>query len=580
MSAARPRRSGYDARVARARHIGAAVAVALALGGACRGPGVVSIGTTIFRPETTIYLSPKGDDENCCATGHAPWKTFGKALAYVKPGWTIMLEDGTYDATTTGLLNVVCTAGAPTSSPNAVPAPSGTADNMRITVAAQHPRQAFLAGDGSSPPLTIDACQYWSFEGLHVEAKDSRPADLTTALTTFNGGDFGSVIVVGFGNADVTFDDMLVRHPNRWVQSRLLHIRDASNNVSVTESEFYDFHGNAIEASRTGALQLLRNYVNSRDTPDYPDAAAYHSEAPQIGDYGILLEETSQSLVANNVVEGINDGMALVGRSSTAVVAPNGVTGNIDTNKILGNIVYQPLLFGVRIDSSCWSSDGKTPQNPCADDFHIIKGTVLENDVVIGGDEGISSAGAVMTTFDQITVINAANGVIIRKEPQNVGVMSTSRTTNSLVANFQAVAFDSENETTASFDHCATSGGYTPNSNMEDYVPGGDFVTNALTAPSPLGPCLVYLSSTSPLASAGIGASGIPVAVGANVVYRYEPDGSLSSTPLWTSAGFPCGEPVAVSDADGGAPVVINPDCANVAAQHLNVASMGCASPY
>ncbi|HTA17726.1 MAG TPA: DUF1565 domain-containing protein, partial [Polyangia bacterium] len=85
--------------------------MALALGGACRGPGVVSIGTTRFAPDTTIYLSPQGDDENCCATMDAPWKTFGKALAFVKPGSTIMLEDGTYEATTTGLLNVVCTAG-------------------------------------------------------------------------------------------------------------------------------------------------------------------------------------------------------------------------------------------------------------------------------------------------------------------------------------------------------------------------------------------------------------------------------------------------------------------------------------
>ncbi|HEX4404024.1 MAG TPA: hypothetical protein VH560_04300, partial [Polyangia bacterium] len=218
------------------------------------------------------------------------------------------------------------------------------------------------------------------------------------------------------------------------------------------------------------------------------------------------------------------------------------------------------------------------PQKPCTDSFHTITGTVLKDDVVIGGDEGVSSAGAVMTTFDQISVINAANGLIIRKEPQNAGLTSTSRTTNSLVSNFQAVAFDSENEA-ASFDHCATSGGYTQNSAMEDYVPGGDFVTNALTAPFPLGPCLVYQPSTSPLASAGVGASSIPVAVGANVLYQYNPDGTLSTMPLWTSAGFPCGEPLSVAG-DGGAPVVINQDCADVAAQHLNVASMGCASPY
>jgi hypothetical protein len=575
MSTARSRRSGYDDRVARARHIGAALTVALALGGACRGPGVISIGTTIVSPGMTIYLSPTGSDDGCCATQDAPWKTFGKALKYVKPGATIVLEDGTYEASTSGLLNVVCDATVPPSSlssPNAVLVPSGTA-NMPITVKALNQRQAFLAGDGSTPPLTIDACQYWSFDGLHVESKDFMAADFNTALNT---PDVGSVIVVGFTNANLLFENLLVLHPNRWLHSHLLRIGDKSRDVAVTDSEFYDFHHNAIEAWRTDSLRLLRNYTNSRGTPDLPPPA-WQSEAPNTGDYGIFLEETSHSVVANNVIEGINDGMALVGRYYAATVAP-GVSGQIDNNLLLGNVVYQPLNIGIRIDSRCWKSDGTTPEVPCTDTFHMINTTLVQDDVVIGGDAGILSAGAVNTAIDEVSVINAANGVSLGSEPQNAGFASSSTTTNSLVANFQAVAFDAVGETTYSFDHCATSGGYNPGT--EDYVPG-DFVTNPLPAPSPLGPCLVYLSSTSPLKTAGVGASGVPAAVGANVVYEYNNDGTLSSMPLWTSAGFRCGTQVTTKDdGDGGAPVVINPDCANVAAQHLNVASMGCASPY
>jgi len=501
----------------------------------------------------------------------APWRTFGKALKYVQPGTTIELEDGTYEATTTGLLNVVCTANAPTSFPNAVLVPNGVAGTMAITVKAQHPRQAFLAGDGSVPPLSIDACAFWTFEGLHVESKDLQGAD-------FNTPDVGSAIVVGFGNSNLSFDDLLVLHPNRWLHSHLLRVGDNSKNISVTQSEFYDFHHNAIEAWRTDSLQLLRNYINSRNTHDYPDPAAYQSEAPAIGDYGIFLEETSNSVVANNVIESINDGIGLVGRYYMATVAP-GVPGDIVNNKFLGNIVYEPLLFGIRIDSRCWQSDGMTPEIPCMDSFHKINTTLLSNDVVIGGAEGVSSAGAIQTVIDQVSVINAANGVSVAREPQNMGFASSSRTTNSLVSNFQAVGFSSVSESMYSFDHCATSGGYTPNMNPEDYVPG-DFVTNPLAAPSPLGPCLVYAAAASPLDKAGVGASGVPVAVGANVIYEYQLDGSLSSTPLWTSAGFPCGERVTVNDADGGAPVVINSDCANVAAQHLNVGTMSCASPY
>jgi len=576
MSAAPSRRSGYDDRVTRARHIGAALAVAFALGGACRGPGAISIGTTIVAsPGVTIYLSPKGSDDTCCATQDAPWKTFAKALKYVKPGKTIMLEDGTYEAATTGLLNIVCDASAPKSSPNAVLAPNG-ATGMPIIVMALNERQAFLAGDGTSPPLTVDACHDWRFHGLHVESKDFEPApvDFNAALNT---PDLGSVIVVGFGNAYLTFERMLVLHPNRWLHSHLLRIGDDSSNVSnvtVTESEFYDFHHNAIEAWRTNSLQLLRNYVNSRGTADLL-APAWQSEAPNTGDYGIFLEETSNSVVANNVIEGINDGMALVGRYYMATVAP-GVTGDISNNSFLGNVVYQPLTIGIRIDSRCFQSDGQTAQIPCTDTFHTIQNTTLSNDVVVGGDAGISSAGAENTVIAEVSVIDAANGVSLHREPQNAGFSSTSKTTNSLVANFQAVAFDAMSETMYSFDHCSTSGGYNPSA--EDYVPG-DFVSNGITVAPQLGACLVYLPSTSPLKNAGVGSSGVPVAVGANVVYEYLGDGTLSATPLWTSMGFPCGAQVTVAG-DGGAPVVVNPDCEDVATQHLNVASMGCAAPY
>lgn len=349
MCAATPRRSGYDERVTRVRHIGVAVALALSLGGACRGPGVVSIGTTETDagPPMTIYLSPTGSDDNAGTTPDKPWRTFRKALPVLEPGWTLILEDGTYAAKTTGYLNIRCGANAdadaPPSSTNAVMVANGVMGTS-ITVQAEHSRLAFLSGDGSGPPLTVDACRYWTFDGLRVESTDL-PKPLDSPI------DNGSVIVVGFDNTGLLFEHLLARYPNRYLHSHVLRIGDGSNDVTVQDSEFYNFHHNAIEAWRTDRLTLLRNYFNSHDTPDEDVPGAYVSEAGTIGDYGIFLEETSDTIAANNVIEDVNDGIGVVGRYGSAQIFSPLISGLIQHNNLFGNIVLHPLDVGVRIDS-------------------------------------------------------------------------------------------------------------------------------------------------------------------------------------------------------------------------------------
>jgi hypothetical protein len=552
MSAATARRSGYDDRVARARHIGAAVAAALALG-ACTGPGVISIGTTVVSPSMTLYLSPTGSDDHNCSTPEEACQTFRKALPLLQPGSTLLLEDGTYAAATTGYLNIRCDssaadAGAPLSSTNDVSVANGII-GMPITVQAVHSRLAFLSGDGSGPPLTVDGgCRYWTFDGLRVESTDV-PKPLDSPL------DNGSVIVVGFDNTGLIFQNLLARYPNRFLHSHVLRIGDGSNDVTVQDSEFYNFHHNAIEAWRTDHLVLLRNYFNSRDTPDIDAPGAYVAEAGTIGDYGIFLEEASDTVAANNIVEDVNDGIGIVGRYGSAHIYSQIISGRIEQNAFLGNIVLNPLDFGFRIDSRCvvpstTDPPSTTPRMPCNDDARKVTSTDLENDVVIGGAAGISSAGAVGTTINQLTVIDAANGVRIIKEPQNAGVTSTSMTTNSLVTGFQAEAFEVFEEDQWSFDHCATdaTGAHAMNNFVVLQPSAAGTVTNQVAFMSDLQGCLFYIPPMSSLKGAGAAAND----VGANVVREYQNDSSLTQMPLWKAAGFiPCGAVIPGKDKEG-----------------------------
>jgi hypothetical protein len=196
----------------------------------------------------------------------------------------------------------------------------------------------------------------------------------------------------------------------------------------------------------------------------------------------------------------------------------------------------------------------------------MVLGTALRDDVVVGGSVGISSAGAVNTQVRQLSVIGAANGVFFVKEPQNIGVQSTSATFDSLVAGFQGVGFRADGETSWSFDHCAAAGGNGP---TYTFQPDDAHVTSRVTVGPDLGGCLVYLPASSALKHAGSGAND----VGANVLFRYE-GGQLTTAPLWDAAtgAFPCGAVVPGVNDD------LATSCRGVH-QRLHVAAADCPLP-
>jgi hypothetical protein len=528
---------------------GVAVALALALG-ACRGPSVIVLGAADDAMPGPIpmmaFLSPTGNNSDDGTQLH-PWKTFKWALPRLQPGSTLTLLDGTYDGEGTGYLNVTCDPAATAPSQRSVKAANGTA-TMPIVVKAANERKAFLHGDPSGPPFSIDACSFWQFSGLHVESGNFQDAPDTA--------DAGSVIVVGEDNHDLTFSRMLVAHPNLYKHSHVFRIGDRSTNITVEDSELYFFHHNAFETSRTTSVKFLRNYINSLGTADI--AGGYQSIDGSEGDYGIFLEETNSALVANNIIESVGVGIAVMGRfvdvpSDTPAVV---ITGN----QIVGNIVYGPGTSGLVIDSRC-NGDA-----PCLNPATKVTNTLVANDAFVQGAAGISSAGAIATTVQQVSVIDAGSGVRFVKELDNVGIQSTSTTSNTF-ARVQAVAFIAQNETSWEFDTCEA---ISANGTNHEYQPDDASTSNKQTVDPMLGGCLVYLPANSPLQRIGTGGK----ALGANVLTRYDDDGQPTPMPLWnatTGAFLSCGVVVDINATPGKS-------CSDVN-QRLHVAAVDCPLP-
>jgi Right handed beta helix region len=548
-------RAGVRSALGRA---GLVLGVAAALPfAACSGPSDLTLGEAKAMPLATVYLSPsEGSDEND-GTRERPWLTFKHALPALQPGSTLVLLPGTYDAASTGYFNVTCDSTRANAATYPGPRPdlaSNGALGAPITVRADQPRTALLSSDGNAPSFFIDACAYWNFQDLYAQSSDFPTQNVVP--------DAGSVFVVGNDNHDLTFAGILARAPNRWVHSHVFRIDDRSHDVTVTDSELYDFHHNAFETSRTTGVKFLRNYINSRGTKDLTDPGAYMSEDASEGDYGIFFEETSGGLAANNVIESVAAGIGVVGRYQQVPIATPTVT--ITGNQVLGNVVLDPGNYGLRIDSRC---NGDVP---CAKAATLVTNTVVSNDAFIGGAAGISSAGAVGTRVEQVSVINAANGLLFVKEPQDLGVPSTSTTANTL-ATVQSVAFRADGESTWSFDHCAA---FSQNPPDHDYQPAGVGVSSPVPVdPTKLGSCLVYLSAGSPLKGAGTDGQD----VGAKVLAQYGDDGALTMAPLWnaTTGGFVgCG--AIVSDVNNDSTTA--PSCINVQ-QRLNVGTKDCPLP-
>ena len=191
----------------------------------------------------TYYVSPSGADGNAGTSSAAPWKTFKFAIPQLKPGNTLVLRDGTYTSVTSGYPKIYCGSNAA----------QGTAA-QRITLKAEHERQAFLKGDDSAYPVQMIGCAYWTLQGLRAEGGDFKNSPLDNGYT------------VSINNSQyITFRRNLVRFNNRYKNGAIVSL-SGTTNALLEENEVYSFHRNGMGGGNRNTYR--RNYLNSRGAAD------------------------------------------------------------------------------------------------------------------------------------------------------------------------------------------------------------------------------------------------------------------------------------------------------------------------
>ena len=111
------------------------------------------------------YLSPTGSDSNVGTDPAAPWKTFAYAFSQMSAGKTLVLMDGTYDPSTTGIIHYATGVYSSRSS-NTIP--NGTSRAAKTKIIARNAGRAVINGQlfvGRSSRKD----SYIHFEGLRFE---------------------------------------------------------------------------------------------------------------------------------------------------------------------------------------------------------------------------------------------------------------------------------------------------------------------------------------------------------------------------------------------------------------------------
>lgn len=481
--------------------------------------------------QRVFWIAPTGKDRNSGRSATAPWKTFARAIPSLKPGDTLLLEDGVYDGESTGYPNINCSRRAANGTPSA-----------NVTIQAEHERHAFIRGDGTAYPFQMQNCQYWTIAGLNIENGDFK----NVAKGEANYGD----VMYLYADRFLTVRRNLLARNNRYSNSHLID-NYYSNHSLYVENEFYYFHRHGILDMYGGFNTYRRNYFNSRGYADLPDGRA--SIGPARGDTAISLYPAHDALVENNISEGQTVGYDIQCAYHTNSCDNNRFFGNISLNDVYGH-VFKARGMG----------DAFMPHN-----------TYAVNEVVIDPVEiGMYARATKNTVCDHCSFFGDAKSQIgFVADDGGKGETGDGNYSvfvkNSIAANFHGlpglgfVVQDASGTWNWSWQNLVAYG------NRIDYVPAApnQHAVNISKTDPERGACWVWSPAPSGLRK------GKPSDVGANIVYRYR-DGQLTNEPLWDAktGSFPHGEVVPELNGTPG-------QSAMDVQQRLNVGANGCKPP-
>jgi hypothetical protein len=553
------------------------------------------------------YISPTGLDSNSGKTFSQPWKTFPYAIPLLNPGDILVLKDGTYTRGSggSGPLAIKCSAAGGTAKngsavDTSLPITSLKVYDTPITVRAYNKRQALIDTQGAPQgsqaseddyAVLIKGCSYWVIEGISARNRDIPGNGFSTSVTT-NANGFGEVIIVR-GETDTlpnATHHIVLRHvlaywPNRYGNNDAI-LLDRASDVLVEESEAYAFHRHGFSAYGSNKVTIVRSYANSANQTDrnfttacigieggcfkpgksisdlniYGNADGESHSTPG-GDESFVLYGSSNSKVINSIAENLNEGFEAHGTDLGG--QNNSFFGNINLNGI----------YGAAADSRLYNSNVYEPTNTYFKDLVIINpkdtGIILKS--IPYNTSNPSSSQTVR--FENVTIYgvdyaggsqagtNTSNtqGFLLRKNA--TGPVECSQLSTGICGFYMnkgllwgnSIAIENTPNDFANFriENSAF------HANGSQSATGSNYVNVTLTTATPASTppssfpttTFTYQSVTYPFLLWSTGT------VGGKVRYRYNLDGTLSTTPLWSSSGFvSCGAELPTSStATGGA---------------------------
>ncbi len=453
----------------------------------------------------TYYILPGGTGG--AGTLSSPWHQFSSVFnssKILQPGDTLVLMNGTYTGSTTGLLSITCGTNAN----------NGTA-LARVTITAQNERQALIQGDGSGEPFRMADCSYWTIQGLHVADGDfasPNASDQNTAAMDFE------------SSSNLLIRRNIVEHPNRCFNNNAMLLSATTDSV-VEQNEVYFFHRWGIQAWRGSTnLEVRQNYANPRGAYMATNTACT-TDGFGPGAFGPYFSDGNT--FENNIAESNHYAGAkpdAVGFDVEATASYTKMLGNVSLNL---RYVLNPHSNMTAATGNVWTDDIMVNDQNIGFEFSAGTFSVVNHASVFGTPTATTGVGLVVATG------NAPCGYT---EGFSYAV------DNSRVENVRGAAYRATCSipATSSCPVSACSSGFTFNydhddayNNVTNYNPDQNVINSLTSDPdTPVNPsCYLWLPDGSPLK----GKASDGGDVGATVLYQYS-GGALTSNRLWDPA--------------------------------------------
>ncbi len=460
------------------------------------------------------YISPHGSDTNP-GTQSEPWQTFEHALAYLEPGSTLILQDGTYTRTNTGMLHINNLHGTST---------------QRITIMAENERQARIESEGYTSPIQVRDSTHLTIIGITAIHGDR---------STDDGARSPHDIIQVRSSEHIKLKRMLAAYTNRYFNAHGIAVID-SQNVLVEESEVYHHHRHGIMGWQSRYLTFRRSYANSMNYETLPDGR--HTGNPSGGDEGLSFYGSSSSIMENSIAENNNAGFQ-IHTASASDIGGNFAGGR--HNRVLGCITIDTTQ-GQLVSNRISSGSGI---------MHRSEDNVFENCLSIGTRVYAMRTGHSRGTIHRsVTIYDTQNVIAQLIDLQDCTTLDKGcdwTVQNSLIwnnarRNIAMASRGYDHPFLVEYSNLYDNGGYTGSTyNGEDITNNAGRYRNNIhieptgsTLGSGPGQTLVYIPEDSNMKGAGKGGADI----GANILYRYQ-NGELTTDRLWhpSTGAFPHG---------------------------------------